>query len=356
MAKETVTGATVEEPEVTATAEEPTLPESTTQDSTKKLEEVEAQIKEFSEQLQSELKRRQEVEAQLKQESEARTKAEQAKELEERKYKGLQRETNIKADTIKRLESQLVASATTTNQLRNIEKLVAKVAEHTLDPDQVASITREVEQEAKNQELERLRTQVAQQAQTSPSNLDPEYRFALYNKWFRQDFPDVNPFDLSFEEWHVNGADSEPEWVALVRAEFEKRQPSKKKAELNATDVAQVRADIEAQIAAQREESQKQVAAMAETLRKTQEELEETKRLAQEQLNRTKGMDKGLESVGEPGTPSSTKKIIAELASLNDEDLYSKDPKVREAYSKKVNDRGLRDKLIADMMAKQPKQ
>lgn len=353
MAKETVTGATVEDPEVTAKAEGTESAESTTQDSTKKLEEVEAQIKQFSDQLAAELKRRQEVEAKLTEEAEARKKAEQAKELEERKYKGLQRETNIKADTIKRLEAQIVANAATQNQLKNIEKLVAKVAEHTLDPEQVATITREVEAEARNQELERLRTQVAQQAQ-SPQNLDPQYRFNLYNRWFRQDFPDVNPFDLSFEEWHVNGADTEEEWVALVRTEFEKRQPSNKKAEPNVTDIAaQVRADIEAQIAAQREESEKRVAAMAETLRKTQEELEETKRLAQEQLNRSKGMDRSLESVGEPGTTTSTKKLITELASLNDEDLYSKDPKVREAYSKRVNSKELRDKLIADMMAKQ---
>lgn len=174
-------------------------------------------------------------------------------------------------------------------------------------------------------------------------------------KFFQQEFPNVNPFDLSFEEWHVNGANTEDEWVALVRAEFEKRSPIIKKAE-SADLSAQIRTEFEARIVAQREEAEKKMAEMSETLRKQKEELDETKRLAQEQLNRIKGMDRSLEAVGEPGSTTSTKKIANTLASIPDEMLYSKDPKVREEYSKKLNDKSLRDSLIADALARQARQ
>lgn len=354
MPKETVTGATDESVETTST-EESTSSESTTQDSTKKLEEFEARVKEYSEKLEAEIKRRAEIEAKATELEEARKKAEQAKEFEERKYKGLQRETNQKSDEIKRLQAERALQVATQQQLSKIEKLVAKLAENSLDPDAIVKLNAEVESEVQRQELERLRNQVAQAQTATPQNLDPQYRYNLYVKFFQADYPNVNPFDLTFEEWHVNGANTEEEWVALVRAEFEKRSPRIKTPEPTAV-MSSVRSELEAQMVAQREEFQKQQAEMQALLAKQKEELDETKRLAQEQLNRSKGMDRSLETIGEPGSSSSTKKIANTLASIPDEMLYSKDPKVREEYSKKLNDKSLRDSLIADALARQARQ
>jgi hypothetical protein len=359
MSKETVTGATGDNLEVPSPEEPVDSTGSTTQDSTKKLEEFERQLKETAEQLEALKSAKVEVEAKAAREEAARQEAERRAQFEESKYKGLQRETNKKDDRLKSLEQQVAAQSTIQTQLARQEKLIAKLVEQTLDPDAVAQFRREIEAASTAEELERLRNQIAQsQVNQGPPPLTAEYKQQLYEAYFRKDYPDVNPFDLSIEEWHQEAA-TPPEWAASVRAEFEKRQvKSVKPSKTESPDEisARIRAEVEAAYKSQREDEAKKLAEQEVTLKAQAAELAEIKRLAQEQLNRASGMDRSHESVGEPGTPSATSKIAKKLAAIPDEWLNSPDPKLRKQYSERINSKALRDELVADAQARQNKQ
>lgn len=357
MSKETVTGATGDDTAVPEGEEPGNQTGSENQDSTKKLEEFEKQLKEAAEQLEAFRSAKAEAESKAAKEEAARLEAERKAQFEESKYKGLQRETNKKDDRLKSLEQQVAAQTAIQSQLARQEKLIARLVEQSLDPDAAAQLRREIEAASTAEELERLRNQIAQsQVQQGPPPLTAEYKMQLYDAYFRKDYPDVDPFDLSIEEWHQE-AQTPSEWATRVRQEFERRSVKKAPAKTESPDElsTRIRSEIEAAYKAQREEDAKKAAEQEAAFKAQSAELAEVKRVQQEQLNRASGMDRSHESVGEPGSPVASTKIARKLAAIPDEWLNSKDPALQKKYSEAINSKALRDELIADAQARQSK-
>jgi len=246
-----------------------------------------------------------------------------------------------------------------TAKLNRQEKLLERLASNQLSPEDLEAFNEQVKRDEERQELERYRKQQAQPQ--APSNeapeLTPDWKKRLHKDYFSEF--DVNPLDLTDEEWHQNDSRDQFHWYTQVRAEFEKRHNDKLQRDTQASqpamDWAKARADLEAEFEAKRQEDAKKVAeaqALAEAARK---EAEEAKRLAEEQLNRSRGMDRGHTSIPESiGEATTAQKALAKLPPSS---WQYGSPEERAAYRRGMDNdsKSVREALVADARAKSRK-
>lgn len=353
MPEEEVTGATATAEEVTATTEGPDSTGSENQNSTEELARIQQQLQEFQEQLKSEAKRRAEAEEQAAGEAAARKQAEELAALEARKYKGLQRETGRKTEEMKLLQAQIANQSVTTSKLEYMEKLLNRMAEQSLSPEDREELKRQMDDEQIRRERDDYKRQLeAAKApkQTDPTEIweTPQYKIAMFNKYLVNEFGNFDPLRLSTEEWAFGVYSTESEWLSHVRAAIQRRLDSSKKAqETPAIEdiVAKVREQVEAEFKAPLEELRTFKETSNQTIKQLEEQLAEQKRVAEELAKRQKGVDRV--AGGNPEGQSSRKasKVLAEMP--DESWLYSKDPAKRDAYSAAMNDKSLRDQIIA---------
>jgi hypothetical protein len=337
--------------QVTAPAGEAPVGEAVSQESNERLAKLEAELQAFATRVEQETKARTAAEAKAVVEEKARQEAEKERDREVKIRIGHQRESGPKLQRLSELEKQIASQTALDEKLSRLEGLVEAMATNSLDSESIERINVRIAQAQKDKELERLRNEVQHRSQPAPRQdapeLTPAWKKQLKDELFSEF--DVDPLELSDEEWHQYDSRDSNHWQSQVRAEFKKRHVAKqqqlKPAVPDADEIKKiVAAQVEEQVKAQREEDSKKLAeskAENEELRKANEE---SKRVYEEQLLRAKGVDRGHETV--PGAPAE-KSIAKELAKLNPQMLYSKDPADREAYAKaRDNDKVLRDKIL----------
>jgi hypothetical protein len=350
MPKKEVTGADVENKEVTGESpEEPVETEAQTPDSNERLAKLEAELTSFAEKVEQETKAHADAEARASLAEGARKAAEAERDREVKIRIGHQRETGPKLQELADLKRQQASQAALDEKLSRLEGLVEAMASNSLDPEAYDRINQKIAQSNSQRELERLRAEVQQRSQPAPAQqapeLTPAWKKQLKDELFAEF--DVDPLDLTDKEWHQYDSSGPDHWQSQVRAEFEKRHLAKRAKVSSAEEIKSlVAAQVEDAVRAQREEDSKRLAETKAELEELKKAHAETQRLAEEQLNRNKGMDRGHESVSEPVMPSE-RSINRDLAKLDPSLLYSKDPAEREAYLRaRENDKGLRDRIL----------
>src|SRR5579859_1781373 len=293
-----VTGVTVADPEITGgePSGEPTETGNQTQDSSEQLRKLEAELQKFTSQLEAEAKAKAELEAdrqrlaaEIEAERKAREEAEKERDREVKVRKGIQSNTTAKLAELAALKNQLANQAITNEKLDRMDKVVTYLAQRDMSPEDVERLNQQIEQERQRQELERYRQQEAE-ARTQPRQqqapeLTPELKEALYRDYFSE-FKNVDPFDLTDEEWHQYDVKGDLDWYHKVRAEFDKRSKAQTAAAKDSTPVSTLSdetarrlAELEGQFKAQREEDSKKLAETQAALEAAQKQAEEDKRL-----------------------------------------------------------------------------
>lgn len=348
-----VTAAT---PEVEATesadTETPANGESTQQESATKLEAFERRLREIEEVAKRETEARAEAERRAAAADEARATAERERDLKISEYRGLQSSTTRKMQELSLLQQQLANQELVQGELQYMRKLIDKLAERDLDPEEAAKLRDDLKNEQVRQENEKLRARIAQQeqaAQRANARLTPQQKIDYKAGYFAK-YADVNPLDLSDAEWHLNDARNAEEWLEMVRQEFERRQVAIDRAKastkpaaaaVSQDDIAeQIRVQTEKQIAAIRQEDAKRFQEATAEVEALKAELAETKRLAEEAKNRRRGMDRtgSTTSAG----PSKAGKVLAEIP---DEWLYGT-PEQKKAYRAAMDNKSLRAQIL----------
>lgn len=345
MPKEKVTGATATDEQVTdQSSEEPTDAESTTQDSNERLAKLEEQLQSFAQKVEQETAARAAAEANTAEAEKARAEAERDRDREIKVRIGHQQNTGPKLQELAELKRRQAEQTAFDEKLARLEGLVTAMASNSLQPEDIERINQQIAQTQQTKELERLRTEVQQRSQPAPQQqapeLTPAWKKQLKNDYFSEF--DVDPLDLTDEEWHQYDSRDRDHWLDQVRAEFEKRQKSKRPKAQTADELkALVAAQVEEAVKAQREEDAKRLAETKAELDDLRKAHEETKRLAEEQLNRSKGMDRGHESVSEPIVEKSLAKELAKNSSL-----LNGTPAEQAEFRKRMDDKGLRDRIL----------
>jgi hypothetical protein len=236
-----------------------------------------------------------------------------------------------------------------------MEKLLDKIAEQQLSPEDRDKLREEIKQEQLRQENETLRqeSQSRQQQQQFqvPDLRDPEYRKQVKQAYF-SDFKDVDALDLTLggpnDEWATDSNDPN-DWYMRVRANFARRQQTfedsqkKAKKEKSSEEIeAKISAKLQEQLDAIQQDSAKKLAELSQTNQQLQSELAEAKRLAEEAANRAKGMDRVDRT--QSGGPT-TNKVNRLMNDIPEDWLYGTQEQ-RDAYRKAMNDKGLRDQII----------
>lgn len=351
MSKEEVTD------EVTPTGEQVTadeageapVGEAASQDSSERLAKLEAELQTFATRVEQETKARTAAEARAVAEEKSRQEAEKERDREVKIRIGHQRESGPKLQRLAELEKQQASQTALDDKLSRLEGLVEAMASNSLDSESIEKVNFKIAQAQKDKELERLRSEVQHRSQPAPRveapELTPAWKKQLKDELFSEF--DVDPLELTDKEWHQYDSRDPDHWQSQVRAEFKKRHDVKyqKPAVPDADELNKlIAAQVDEQVKAQREEDSKRLAETKAELEELRKSNEESKRQYEEQLNRMKGMDRGHETV--PGAPVE-KSLSKELAKLNPQMLYSKDPAEREAYHKaRDNDKVLRDKIL----------
>lgn len=343
-----VTGATEVSEEVTASAEEPGTPGSDSQDSATKMHEFEARLKELEEIRAEEVRARQKAE-------ERAAEAERLVQEKDRQYKGLQRETTPKIQELNALKQQLVNQTITASKLDRLEKLVGRLAEQQLSPEEVSELNAKIQQEQERQELEALRKQVQQAQQNRPRPglqiLPAQQKRDLKEAYFRE-FTDVDPLELTDEEWAAGLYDNAVDWVKAVRPVFEHKALAKARAQAQQAQqtpealAAKIRKELEEQFKAERAKDAESIEQTKQTIKQLQEELAESKRIAEEASKRSRGMDRSGQS--QPESAPRTPKGRQALSEIPESWLYGT-PEQRAAYRRAMDDKSLRDRLIEQM-------
>ena len=342
----TVTGADVSELVVTDTSSgEPAEPEVQTPDSDERLAKLEANLLGFAEKVEQEAAARADAEARAARAEELRRIAEADRDREVKIRIGHQQNTGPKLQELADLKRQQAQQTALEEKIDRLQGLVAAMASNSLQPEDIERIDQQIARTQQTKELERLRTEVQQRSQPAPQQqqapeLTPAWKKQLKNDWFAEF--DVDPLDLTNEEWHQYDSRDENHWKSQVRAEFEKRHNAKKPKTSTADEIQTlVAAQVEAQVKATREEDAKRFAETKAELEELKKTHAETQRLAEEQLNRSKGMDRGHESVSETVVEKSLAKELAKNSSLiggTDAD--------RAEFRKRMDDKTLRDRIL----------
>ena len=350
MPKEKVTGANVIDPEVTGESpEEPVVTESTTPDSDERLAKLEADLLGYAQKVEQETAARAIAEANFVEAEQARERAETDRDREVKIRIGHQRETGPKLQELADLKRQQAERTALDEKLSRLEGLVEAMASNSLDPEAIERINQQIAQTQQTRELERLRTEVQQRSQPAQQErvapqLTPAWKKQLKDQWFSEF--DVDPLTLTNEEWHQYDSSDDNHWLQQVRAEFEKRQNTKRSQVQKGQSADELKvlvaAQIEEAVKAQRDEDSKRLAETKAELEELRKAHEETKRIAEEQLNRSKGMDRGHESVSE--TP--TEKSIARELAKNNALLTSGNETDRVEFRKRMDDKTLRDRIL----------
>lgn len=349
MPKEKVTGANVIDPEVTGESpEEPAIPESTTPDSDERLAKLEADLLGYAQKVEQETAARATAEAHAAEAEQARERAEADRDREVKIRIGHQRETGPKLQELADLKRQQAERTALDEKLSRLEGLVSAMASNSLDPEAIERVNQQIAQTQQTRELERLRTEVQQRSQPEQPRvaptLTPAWKKQLKDQWFSEF--DVDPLTLTDEEWHQYDSNDDNHWLQQVRAEFEKRQNTKRSQVQKGQGADELKAlvatQIEEAVKAQRDEDSKRLAETKAELEELRKAHEETKRIAEEQLNRSKGMDRGHESVSETPTEKSLAKELAKNNAL----LTSGNEADRVEFRKRMDDKTLRDRIL----------
>ena len=361
MTEPVVTGITVADPEVTdgEPSGEPTETGNQIQDNSEQLKKLEAELQEFTSKLEAEAKAKAELEAerqrlaaQFEEEQAARKRAEEERDREVKVRKGIQSSTTQKLAELAALKNQLANQTMTNEKFDRMDKVVSYLAQRDMSPEDIERLNQQIEQERKDQELQRYRQEAearSQPRQQTVPELTPEYKEALYRDYFSE-FTTVDPQDLEDKEWHQHDVTSDLDWYQKVRAEFDKRSKAQTVTVKNSTsapsvsdEVAQKLAELEQQFKTQREEDAKRLAETQAALETAQKEAEEAKRLQEEQLNRSKGMDREHTSVSEPMPLPGAKKALSQLPPSSW--LYGT-PDQRKAYRDAMDNKDLRRQIL----------